>query len=86
MQVFTMVKFAETFTAEYSDRRAAENKVRLEKANEKRVVDEAAARKDAEEKSRAQHEEQERINRKYEEEQRALFPEPVQKKKRFGLF
>lgn len=86
MQVFTMAKFSETFTAEYSEKRAVENKVRIQKAKEKRLIDQEAARKDSEEKARVRHEEQERLNRKYQEEQRALFPEPPPKKKKFGLF
>ncbi|MCF1165454.1 replication-relaxation family protein [Yersinia pseudotuberculosis] len=82
MQVSTMSEFSSNLTAENSERRAAENKVRIEKAKEKQVIDQEAA----EEKARARREEQERLNRKYEEEQRALFPEPPPKKKKFGLF
>jgi DNA-binding PadR family transcriptional regulator len=86
MQVFTFDEFAKTITAEYSDKRGKENKEKAEKRQAQQSIDANTEQQKLAEKARLQREEQERINRKYEEEQRVLFPEPVQKKKRFGLF
>lgn len=86
MQVFTLEGFASTFTAEYSDKRSAENKIMIDKNKEKQAIEKSSRQEEAAEKVRAEREEQERINRKYEEERQALFPESTPKKKKWGIF